>query len=391
MKYDFSYVRPSQGKALASATAESCFSEQKLECISYDNAYILPHQGNNVAGVATSELEFIPSTGLDGNEQRAYDGKSAKYRDEVAIYLGCFHWVWGHFLTDNIKRFWFLYTDQCKQLIASGAKLVYTCVYNREVSANGAKLMAMADVDPSVFEVIKTPTQFRTLYIPDPAIIHSDLSQYSLGKRFYTAEFADTIQRIVSKIPTERKYDKIYLTRTGIVSNYLREFGEWKIERIFRQKGYQILRPEQIGLEEQLSILHNCTHFATTEGSIAHNAIFCKPGTDVVVIRKADYINSYQLFINQMRDLNVTYIDAHHTTPPYGEGHIWFGPFYMCVTEYLLRWAGLRNILVPWFMRPSYWWYQLYRMPFFEKYVSNRKIVHIIAKWYWVHCCEKNN
>lgn len=390
MEYRLEFVRNNQREILREAIRKTLFSNIQLNCLCYNNAYVLPHQGKDVAGVVTQDFHFLPSTGLDGNEQRKYDGENAKIENSVAIYLGCFHWVWGHYLTDNIKRFWFLYTEEGKQLISHGAKIVFTCVCNRELTENGLKLMQMADVNPSSFQLIKVPTQFKKLYIPDPSIIHTDLSQSSLGERLYTKEYKETVSKIIDKIPDRDLHDSIYFSRTGIKDNYLREFGEWSIEKIFKKKGYRIIHPEKISLEEQLMLLHNCSHFATTEGSVAHNAIFCRPGTYVEIIRKADYVNSYQLLINTLSDLDVTYIDAHHTTPPYGDGHIWFGPFYLCVTKSLLDWAGLLPIYVPYWLHCTYWWYRLSRTNFMRKYISNRILVHNISKRFWIHCADIN-
>ena len=61
-------------------------------------------------------------------------------------------------------------------------------------------------------------------------------------------------------------------------------------------------------MEEQIAIIRNCKCFATTEGSISHNVIFCKPKTDVIIVRKVNRLNYHQLIINEVANVNITYI-----------------------------------------------------------------------------------
>ena len=388
MNYNLDYVRPSQRALLQPEIEKSYFSDNSLNCKCYENAYVLPPNGAGVGGVAMKNFDFIPTTAFEGFEQRKFDGQGSVYNDCDVIYLGYFYHVWGHYFTDNIKRFWFLYTEKAKKLICNGCRIVFISCFNKEINENGHKLYSMADVDSSTFEHITKITQFRRVYVPDISF-YTNSSVEFLSERFYTTEFCQPIQRIREKIKPTIKYDKVYFSRTGLTGYYLREYGEWKIESIFKKKGYEIIRPETLSLEDQLSILANCKHFATTEGSIAHNAIFCSPGTEVVIIRKADYVNYYQLAINQLADLNVIYIDAHRSVPPFGDRHIWAGPFYLCITSYILKWSGQLPFFVPYFLLPSYWWYVLRRNPFVLRKIANRKIVHWLESNYWNYNANK--
>lgn len=134
-------------------------------------------------------------------------------------------------------------------------------------------------------------------------------------------------------------YDKIYFTRTSLDSS--REYGENKIEQLFAKRGFKIISPEKLSIIEQLQILLNCKEFSTTEGSIAHNVLFLRPDTKVVILRKANYVNSYQLAVNQIAEVNVTYIDAHKSffcnkKAPY------LGPFYLCTTCHVAKYFAIK-------------------------------------------------
>ena len=115
----------------------------------------------------------------------------------------------------------------------------------------------------------------------------------------------------------------MYFSRTLI--NDGKDYGENAIEEMFVKEGYTVVHPEMFSFDEQVQMLSTCTHFAATEGSISHNVVFT-PRTEVVIIRKSNYINSYQVFINELADVDVTYIDSNYTlvrTVP------WCGPFFV--------------------------------------------------------------
>lgn len=89
-------------------------------------------------------------------------------------------------------------------------------------------------------------------------------------------------------------------------------------------------------------MLQGCKSFATTEGSCSHNALFMKPGSELIVVRKIDSCNGYQHPINSMKELNVTYIDASLTHFPSDRKKPWAGPFFIYLNKRLAAFAGVR-------------------------------------------------
>ena len=93
-------------------------------------------------------------------------------------------------------------------------------------------------------------------------------------------------------------------------------------------KGYKIVFPETLTLNEQISLLKGCSEFVTTDGSTSHNAIFCKNDTKLVIIRKSDYQNGYQAAINKLKDFNIVYIDSNKSIMC-NKKQPWVGPFFV--------------------------------------------------------------
>ena len=135
-----------------------------------------------------------------------------------------------------------------------------------------------------------------------------------------------------------------------------RDLGEKVLDKVFKRLGYQIIAPEKFTVNEQIWLLMNCKEVATTEGSIAHTAVFCNQGTNIVLIKKCNWVSMHQLVMNEVAKLNVTYIDAHHScfcdkTEP------WHGPFFMCITKELQNYVGHRIRHIPYFLSHSFFIY----------------------------------
>lgn len=173
--------------------------------------------------------------------------------------------------------------------------------------------------------------------------------------------------------------DKVYFSESNFVKKeknktsfwrFPKSQGEWEIERVFRNKGYNIIYPDTLTVAEQIAVVMNCTHFASTEGSISHTTVFCNPGTDVVFVKKMDWINPYQMAINAAVKLNARFINANCSLPQACKDRFWAGPFYLCITPELEAFAGHKILHWPYCLRPSWLWYRNY----------NRRIVHCLFK-----------
>lgn len=148
----------------------------------------------------------------------------------------------------------------------------------------------------------------------------------------------------------------IFRGASGKWGSGFREFWEKSIERVFKKLGYRIIYPESLSVDDQITLLNNCKYFAATEGSISHSSIFCKPRTSVVIIRKSHLVYSYQLSINEMADLNVTYIDAHRSAN-LNKAVPYYGPFYLCINRNLERYVGHKILHLPYWLDPMWYVY----------------------------------
>ena len=175
-------------------------------------------------------------------------------------------------------------------------------VFTFEHQPNFKRLLEILEVDVDKFQPIYHPVQFENIILPDESFFVVD------DDRKFTNEYRETIERVKNfalknQTPTSSK--KIYYFYGKA------QIGEERLAEYFRGKGYEIISPEKLTLEEQLNILINAESFASTLGSCAHNSVFLRECTETIFIpRAANRFTNYQQLIDQIADLNSNYVDS---------------------------------------------------------------------------------
>lgn len=350
-----------------------------LKCCCYTNAYIVPNLDGIGEGVYTSEGCYVRDTSVDGRGGNIFKGEGI-HSIESAIYLGCLCNTWGHCFTNHLGRLWFLETEMFRDLLEKGVPVYIITHRNQKLEKYvwDFLIRAFPDVLNIHIRILEHPVICGKLFLPDSSIFLAD-NRDPYGDRYYTIEYKKAVEKIRNSIVKSRCFPKVYFSRTKTVSYGYRELGEKSIEEVFRKKGYTIIHPEEYSVEDQLSILNNCTHFAATEGSISHSALFCRSRAEVAILRKANYVNTYQLIINDIAGYKYAYIDVNHTIPPYDFNSIVSGPFYLYVSKYLKKYLELQ-LNSPYWFHFSYLWYRIRRIQIVKSKIANRKIIKLIEK-----------
>lgn len=386
--YNLEFINKSYKKEVELYTSKSYKKDTKLDRQYFTDAIIMPSQKNNTGwkegGVFTSEGQFILSSSLNGmlpSSVADVNSYTIKHSNNTIIFVGTFYSLWGHAITDSIKKIWFLFTEEGRLLLKNGAKIGF--IFHDEGDSYTLNVIEKTGIDPNDIVEIKEPTQFKNVYIPDNSIIYKPEDE----TRYFTKEYTEIINRIINCYnltytpQIKEKYNKVYFSRRKIYQNG-RDWGENNIERIFRYLGYKIMYPEKLSFFEQIHILRNCSHFATTEGSISHTIIFCKPHTKIELIRKCNRLNFHQLMINEAAQLDVTYIDANKSVI-IDERMPLNGPFYLCITKELKQFYNRPTLYTPYWLCFSYWWHLLNRCNYIRKNIKQRHIIRKIEFFFW--------
>ena len=366
---DLKYLSPTSFEDLKTVCNSDYFSHKSLGFKKYEHAYIVPADFSTThyhRGVVTQDHQVVSNSllfeGFEPDWANLVNYNDAKLCHKTVVYIGFLEPIWGHILTDDLSKLWFLKSNWCQDILNAGGNLTAIIPWHSKTLEDFFRL---AGCNLECVENVKCVTQYDNIIIPDNSFYTEPD-----GTRKFTKEYEEIVHYITSQIPIQQSSGKLYFSRSEFSKKTRlwdrREYGEKVIENAFAQLGYRIVYPEENLMLENLKLIRNCEAFASTEGSISHNVLFCPKNTHVTILRKVNYTNRWQLIINQVAGVNVTYVDAHHSIISHGV----LGPFYMGVTKYLESFAGHKIFHFPYWMKLSFWWYL----------VQNRRIVKRILK-----------
>ena len=302
------------------AVDKNYFVDKKLGFRIIDNGTILPTRGSEagkpvviggIGGIVDSKGEFIKESHIHLGTGGAYTPtpESIQHRSETIIYLGTFFDIWGHAITDNIRRLWFLKSEFMNQF--KNCPLIYLPAgrYTPEKCKDFKRLLEILEFDIEKFQPITQPTRFDRIILPDESFYGEKLGA-TIFRRF-TNEYREMMERVrhfalKNRTPTSRKKLYFFYGQRGQV-------GEERLAEYFKSKGYEIIPHEQrADFDDEINLLINAESFAAPLGSCSHNSVFLRDGTEAIFIPRIgiDAINSYQLALNQVNSINATYVDS---------------------------------------------------------------------------------
>ena len=285
------------------------FVDKKLGFQVIEHGTILPYKSTPLGGLKGALGGIVDNKGkfIRGSfvqplyENKGYTPESIQHSSKTVIYIGYFFPVWGHVITDNICHLWFLKSDFFKKAFKN-CPLVYIKFWgvNIKEQKNFWRLLEILEVGVDKFQEITQPTQFDKIILPDASIN---------AKAYFTNEYRETIDivrnfALKNRMPISSK--KIYYFHGR------RQIGEEQLAEYFKSKGYEIISPEKLTLEEQLNLLINCESFASTVGSASHNSVFLRDGIETIFIPRVKELlfSSYQQILNQVNSVNANYVDS---------------------------------------------------------------------------------
>lgn len=293
-----------------------------------------------------------------GGDINANELKVTEYAfdDSEVYYLGTFHPCWGHEITDGTRLLWGLFPELSTFDKPDNLRFVYTLrVHNEQLNQNFKDLLSSIGIKDEALICLHKPTKFKKVFIADESYWYDSQSS---EKRTFSKTYANMFELLLRRIiPTTNKPEKIVYFSRSAWKKGNPDFGEKYIEDAFvKYKNCEVIYPEKLNFIEMVNLLQNTATLITTEGSISHNALFMQKGTNLVILRKANFISYYQLMINQIKDLNVIYIDSHLTHHFYNKKSPYFGPFFLYINNPLARYLHIK----PYFPLITYCHYRIH-------------------------------
>ena len=311
--------------AAADFFGKNHFVDKKLHFQIIERGTLLPHKEVFVngrwtwgfGGIVDRKGEFIKNSFVHYGVGGAYTPTEEIQRSpQTVVYLGMFFDVWGHVLTDNLRRLWFLKSEIFNRYFKN-CMLVYlpwggVLSLDHPQQRDFRRLLEILEVDVNRLVPIYHPVQFANIIMPDESFFTKG------DTMFFTNEYRETIDQIrhfalKNQTPTSSK--KIYFFYGA------KQIGEERMAEYFKSKGYEIItHAQRSDVDEELNILINAENFASPEGSCAHNSVFLRDGTETILIpRSANAFTGYQQAIDQVHPSNANYVDS--SLSVFNEGH----------------------------------------------------------------------
>lgn len=286
----------------------------------YDNAVILPilrfsnpalNKGMplNYGGVCDENFNFIAgslytekSNGYSGLEcARAYKPTDIFTSEEPIIYAGIINNHFGHLITDSMPRMWYAVRNANKNIKV--AILLNPYFGWSEWKFEGSyhqKLFELFGLETDRIIIVDKPTKFKSVVVPKQSV-------YWFGNR-YNTELLNVIYDKARNSVTPKNDKKIYLSRRLWTKPLL---NEEYFEAFFSSRGYKIIHPQELPLEEQVAYIAGADEIACTYGTLTHYALFAKPGTKLIgLLRSSASIHGHQQIVDDLKKLDSVYIDT---------------------------------------------------------------------------------
>lgn len=307
MNIDYTYLRPKKAQWLKRMYSTPFPKKDPLSLWQGRDATILPLRSApnsglsfGYGGVIDNQGAYVELSGIPLRIAQGYSFDHAEYRDEKVVYCGYLVNHWGHFLVEAVTRLWYVLKND-----PTIDKYVFFLDENeqREIRGNYQEFFQLLGIWDKL-ELISVPTTYREVVVPQ--IAFQVMTFYSDA---YLAIF-DAVSQNITIDPSWKKADKIFFTRSSFAKGNHFDFGCECLDNFYQRNGFLVLSPEKLTLSQMIFYIRNAKEVSTISGSVHHNMLFGRQGQRLTIVERLVINIDYQVSINQMRQLDVTYLDA---------------------------------------------------------------------------------
>lgn len=245
---------------------------------------------------------------------------------EEAIYLGFLYNHWGHLICDCSNRLWYAIANpQVKCVFLSFLR------ERPQYYSNIIRFLELCGISGDRLVIADTPVRAGVLHVPE---------QSYMAGTYYTKEYIDTFATISGNISSciNNISEKIYFSRSRY-SN--KELGNDSIDSLMLRADYEKYYPEEMTVDDQITLLQRCTHYACIQGSLVHNAIFCRLGVNLTIVNKTYHMSDLIMDSAKMAQTTPLFCDFYSTKYPV---RMDAGPFLLCYNEFMQLFADDNGI-----------------------------------------------
>ena len=190
-------------------------------------------------------------------------------RSGHSLYLGPWMRHYGHFITETLSRLWL-----ASEVKSYDHLVAYPFIFGSITPLKPYQLyfLKLLGIDDPVIQPLKKPCYFEKITIPEQGwVINSSVNENI--KPLYRKIRDAHLSNITSK-------SKIFLSRND--AGYQRIRNVIEVEALFKKRGFDIVYPEKLSIQEQLSRYANCEVMSGFSGTALHNCVFTHEDTLII-------------------------------------------------------------------------------------------------------------
>jgi capsular polysaccharide biosynthesis protein len=122
-------------------------------------------------------------------------------------------------------------------------------------------------------------------------LVHLERSLHPLAREAFTR------WRLLGNASKVERAERIFISRSRIRRRRL--VNEAEIEAIFERRGFRIVHPEQLLIEDQIALFSTAGMIAGLGGSAMHSTVFSPPETKVLLVSSIEWFVKMDVLISQ--------------------------------------------------------------------------------------------
>ncbi|MEQ7127299.1 glycosyltransferase 61 family protein [Actinopolymorpha sp. B11F2] len=187
------------------------------------------------------------------------------------VLLGNVHHHFGHTILEGLTRTWAV-----PYLSAELRRSVRFLVYEPEIRAFSRRLLARAGIPPDRLGHASRWDVVERLIVPDCA----------MRTHWWITSAQADVWRTVA-IQASPGTARIFLSRAGV--KYRQAVNNDQVEALFHQAGWEVVRPEQLSVDDQVRLAARARSMAGCVGSQMYLSCFQPPGGSTIVIAPRNF------------------------------------------------------------------------------------------------------
>jgi len=204
-------------------------------------------------------------------------------------FLGGFHRHFGHFLVEGLSRLWAL--DHLPKETKENLKFV---IYENELKNFMVDFLLLYGIDKSNIISAGKCSRYENLLVPDPSY---------RTHRWISKSFQNHIEIIKSKIQTNVKNRKIFLSRSNVSDRPLS--NRKQVEKFFEEKGYEIICPEKLTIKEQIKNMMESSSIVGEVGSQLYLSSFAQKNANLFVMAPTNFCLKDDYLLTKAAGVNI--------------------------------------------------------------------------------------